>query len=676
MPWSFLNPWFWLGALAIAGPVWLHLKRRQESNLIRFSAVRFLGEFPTPRRSPLRLRDLLLFALRVLAVLLVVAAFTWPYLRDANTAPIKESRVYILDNTLSHQANDGFERDRARLLDELAKPDGQNQLAVIELTSMPRVVVSFSDDRQSARRRVAELEPSSARGPYLAAFRLADTLLANSLGQERRIILLGDNQENQWTENANSPPFLKGIEIELPRSPNRVLPNLSLSEPRVQRLFLGDKAMAHFTVRLTHIGDAKSATITLRTNGQVVLKRDVDLEKQPESILLQAQWEIPSSAWLRGEADVEGNPDALAGDNRVWFSLPPVVEGKVAVLAQSPYLRLALSPEIMRGEWASKMLSPTALPENGTEGDQDVLCIESSYLQSAEARALLHRYLNSGRGVVLFLNRMTPVIQEYLRELGFEAEPSGATGSAHEKIRFVSVNHPIFHPFLSPDYGNLTEIWVSDYVRLKGVQATPLMFSESGAGVFFQGTGSTRKLFVAAFPLDREHTSWPVHPTFIPFLDLTLQAARAEESTPTTFEPGEVAVVQPLANNTVREMVLRDGNRELARAPVDNGRAEIRMPERPGQYELYANDSQTLERVLSVNPSSKESQLSFNDEPLALKNWELKTGSKAVKSATPGVGKVRLAAILQQRLWWWMVMGGLLALMFEMALAGLRRERA
>ena len=26
MPFSFLNPWLWLGALALAAPIWLHLR--------------------------------------------------------------------------------------------------------------------------------------------------------------------------------------------------------------------------------------------------------------------------------------------------------------------------------------------------------------------------------------------------------------------------------------------------------------------------------------------------------------------------------------------------------------------------------------------------------------------------------------------------------------------------
>src|SRR5512140_1117634 len=88
MPFSFLNPWFWLGALAVAAPVWLHLRRKRETNVVEFTALRFLDDQPEPRRSPWRLRDLLLFAMRVLALLLLVAAFAWPYLRGANTAPV------------------------------------------------------------------------------------------------------------------------------------------------------------------------------------------------------------------------------------------------------------------------------------------------------------------------------------------------------------------------------------------------------------------------------------------------------------------------------------------------------------------------------------------------------------------------------------------------------------
>ena len=90
----------------------------------------------------------------------------------------------------------------------------------------------------------------------------------------------------------------------------------------------------------------------------------------------------------------------------------------------------------------------------------------------------------------------------------------------------------------------------------------PLIISEKGAGLFFQGTKFPGKLFVASFGLDREHTSWPIDQTFIPFLDLALQTARAEDPTPTTFEPGEISKIQLPAGSAVREAVVRDERRE------------------------------------------------------------------------------------------------------------------
>jgi hypothetical protein len=410
----------------------------------------------------------------------------------------------------------------------------------------------------------------------------------------------------------------------------------------------------------------------LQGNGQVIFNRAIDLDKQPETILLQAQWEADPALWIRGEVTADGTPDALAADNRLFFSLAPVVEGKVALLAQSQYLRLALSPEIMRGQWATRVLEPSKLSEElESNQDAEVLCLESNYLQSGDARKLLFRYLSNGRGVVLLVNRITPAITGCLRELGFEVEETVNAGKGgSEKFQFVFSNHPIFHPFLSPDYGNLMDVKVSKYVRLKSNQAMPLVFSEQGAGLFFQGAKLQGKLFVVPFGLDREHTSWPVHQTFIPFLDLTLQTARAEDQTPLNFEPGEVAVLQLPAGSSAKEVVLRDDRAELAREPAEHGKAQVRLPEKPGLYTVSYDEETKPEKILSVNPSPKESQLVYVESPEAMKTWRVNTPGQTVKTvAETPLLKAGLASILQQRFWWWMVLGGLGALLLEMVLA-------
>lgn len=677
MPLSFLNPWFWLAAVAVAAPLWLHLRRKRETNILRFSAVRFLDDNPTPRRSPLRLRNLLLLMTRLLAVLLIVAAFAWPFLRGRNTIPVRESRVYVLDNTLSHQANGGFERDRRRLVNELSHNDKDIQSAVVELTGTPRIIVPFGEEHEATLEKIEALRPSFQRGSFLAAFRQASEVLANSLGERKRIILLSDNQENQWTENVNTPPFLRDIQIEVPKPPAGTLPNLSLFEPRAQRIFLGDKSLVNFTVKLRHTGPARTANVLLQANSQEVLNRVVDLQGQPETIMLQAQWEAEPSAWLSGHANVTGTPDALPADNAVFFSLAPVREGKVALLAQSPYLRLALSPEIMRGQWTTRMLEPANLSRELAAGqDADVLCLESSYLASPEARKLVTHYLLNGRGVFLIVNRLTPAAEGCLRELGFEAEEQAAGEQRPEKFQFVFSNHPIFHPFLSPDYGNLMDISISRYVKLRATHGMPLIFSEGGAGVFFQGTKFPGKLFIAAFGMERGQSSWPLDSTFIPFLDLTLQTARAEDPTPTAFEPGETGVVQLPGDTGVHEVVLREQGREISRVPVELGHAQVHLPDQPGIYALTYDDGQQTEKLFSVNPSPKESQLVYVETPQALTQWRLSHSASAEAPIPASQSQVHLASVLQQRVWWSMVLAALAALLLEAVMTEAKKEGA
>ena len=435
--------------------------------------------------------------------------------------------------------------------------------------------------------------------------------------------------------------------------------------------------MINFTVQLTHRGPAASAMVTLRTNGQELFRKSIALAEQPENILVQTQWEADPAQGLLGEVVVEGLPDGLAADNRVFFAVPPLQEGKVALLAQSPFLRLALSPEIMRGQWATRLLEPAQLADElAANQDADVLCVESNYLQAADARTLLSRYLSNGRGVLLIVNRVTPLVAGVLRELGFEALPPEVEKGGPARLKYIFANHPIFHPFRSPEYGNLTEVTVTRPARLKASQAAPLVYSEHGEAVFFQSTKTAGRLFVTAFGFDREQTTWPVHPTFIPFLDLCLQAARAEDTAQVNFEPGEVYALSFPAGSPVRTVMLRGGGNELLRAPVLDGKVQLRLPDQPGHYTLAYEAGSPVEKILSVNPSPKESQLNYVAQPDALTAWQRppSSGVAARAPANPQAALTR-AGILQQRVWWWLLLAVIAALVAETAWANWRRAR-
>ena len=71
---GFLNPLFFLGALAVAVPILLHLIKRENAKKMEFPSLMFLRRIRKRTIRYQRLRHLLLLLLRVLAFLLIILA--------------------------------------------------------------------------------------------------------------------------------------------------------------------------------------------------------------------------------------------------------------------------------------------------------------------------------------------------------------------------------------------------------------------------------------------------------------------------------------------------------------------------------------------------------------------------------------------------------------------------
>ena len=104
---SFLYPAFLLGGLAIALPIVLHLLRRDVAPEVPFTAVRLLHKSPIERAHRRRLRELILLAARIAALLLLAAAFARPYVQGAAPPPV---RVIAVDRSYSMGARGVFDR--------------------------------------------------------------------------------------------------------------------------------------------------------------------------------------------------------------------------------------------------------------------------------------------------------------------------------------------------------------------------------------------------------------------------------------------------------------------------------------------------------------------------------------------------------------------------------------
>jgi hypothetical protein len=115
----------------VAVPIVLHFLRRDVAPEVPFSAVRLLRRSPIARSRRRRLRDLLLLAARVIALLMLAAAFARPYIIGASAT--STLRIVAIDRSFSMGAPGRF----ARAL-ELARRAIDDALLWWRLTIMRR----------------------------------------------------------------------------------------------------------------------------------------------------------------------------------------------------------------------------------------------------------------------------------------------------------------------------------------------------------------------------------------------------------------------------------------------------------------------------------------------------------------------------------------------------------
>jgi hypothetical protein len=130
---SFLSPLFLIGAIAAAVPILLHLFHRKTEVVIDFPAVSLLKRAPVQLHRRRKLRELLLLALRVAALLLLALSFARPYLAGASAPSSQPLTVLAVDTSMSMTAPGQMDRARDAALRAASAAPGSHALALIRV---------------------------------------------------------------------------------------------------------------------------------------------------------------------------------------------------------------------------------------------------------------------------------------------------------------------------------------------------------------------------------------------------------------------------------------------------------------------------------------------------------------------------------------------------------------
>src|SRR5262249_4444778 len=145
------NPLFFIGSLALAFPVLIHLVRREKTEIIPFSSLMFLLRVPKRAIRQQKIKNLLLLALRLLLLALLVGSFARPYLPQQANAPVVTGKdravALMLDNSYSMRYGDNFSKlksEAGKRIDALGAGD---RMALIAFNDSAKLLLSPTTDK-------------------------------------------------------------------------------------------------------------------------------------------------------------------------------------------------------------------------------------------------------------------------------------------------------------------------------------------------------------------------------------------------------------------------------------------------------------------------------------------------------------------------------------------------
>lgn len=519
---SFLSPAFLAGALAIAIPLALHLLKRHPEQTVRFSAVHLLRTAPVEHASRRRLRELLLLALRVTALLLLALAFARPFLTSGQAMVTPSTTIVALDTSASMSAPGQFERARERARQAVTAAPNGAAVGVVLFGSDAEVAAAPGSDRGAALAAIAAATPGAGRTRYRAGLATAAQLLRT---ERATVIVVTDLQASGWdrADTAELPATADVQVVDIGAPPA----NLAITALAAA----GDRLVG--TVRNTGV-EPREARLQLRlgqdSGGGAVAGSELRVTVPPGESLEFAV-PRPSAAW----ASMTVNDDVgMQADNTRYAILGGSARPRALVVTatgdldrEAFYVHQALiaagadgSAYDVEGVSGNGLQSWTA--DRVSEFSSIVLL--STRGLDRRARELIAGYVRSGGGVLIAAGGDVDgdVASEALGGTAIAiAPPADRTAAAPPRtLAPADMRHPVLQPFASASSLSLARFTRITGIRGAGCQ-TLARFTTGESALLECRAGNGRALILSS-DLDNKGNDFPLHATFLPFLHRSL----------------------------------------------------------------------------------------------------------------------------------------------------------
>ncbi|MCA9053351.1 MAG: BatA domain-containing protein [Planctomycetaceae bacterium] len=710
---SFLTPLYFAAGLAIAGPILFHLIRRTPKGRQDFSSVMFLTPSPPRITRRSRIENWLLLLLRILAILLIVAAFTRPLWREFQSGlDDSDGRelVVLLDQSASMQRVGLWDEAVERVQTLLADLTPGDQLTVLTFDDQVHPLMDRTEwlELDPAQRtavvegRLEELRPGWGAS-YLdrALIEAADRLEQVDAGpgsfRPRRVVVIADLQAGSRWEGLQGHEWPKGVAVELMRVGAESPP----TNAGVQLVGLPQMDDPPFVrVRVSSSDGSTTEKFELGWRGAF----DDPATPGPTSGVVSVYVPPGQSRVVRlpqAEGDIAAAKVVLVGDEHPFDNLchltwPERREERIVYLGADTAsdregLRFFLEPLFADTEERNVTIldgwpqtTDASEPGNGVANEaaaddsQVALVIVGGELESVQQTQLRNWLQSGGTALFVVVSGESAAGLYALADLPV-ADVTEAVVDGYAMLREVDFDHPLFRMLNDPRYSDVSKVrfWKHRVVSEDSLgKGRVLARFDDGSIAMAEVPVGTGRLYVLTSGWDRSDSQLATWPKFIPIMNALLEVARPKRggvSQGTVGEPLPVEIFAALTPAPAEVVLPRGDHRswsEFMTAPI---------PTEPGLYRIMAaaEGSEAEPNVLAtvaVNLPADESQT----EPLAadvLDSLGIRLTGEGQPEAVDAPREEQLARgelESRQKLWRWLLGAALAVLLLETLLAARR----
>jgi hypothetical protein len=685
---SLLSPAFLAGLAALAVPLLVHLIRRERPDAVEFPSLMFLSRIPQPTVKRRRIRNWWLFALRCLALILLVGAFARPFMEEPpESFALRDHAgevVILVDRSYSMGYGDRWQRAVASAREAIDALGASDRATLVLFDTQAEVAVAATNDQARLRRALADATPASAGTRLAPALRVAENILAGSDLTRLEAILISDFPRVGWEIDAGValPP---GAELRTVLIGGEDVVNLAVSGVTLDRSLVSgrERVTVHAQFVMHGAQPAQDVRAVLEVDGRPVQSMTVAVPANGTSRVSFQPLTVGETAVT---AAVRAGDDALPADNVFHFVLSPEPGLRVLVVESgqpdaSLYLRRAL--ELAEAPPVQVTVKRDGLPTAGELQRADVVVLNDVVPGDNEAGRRLVEWVRSGGGVILVAGERTAATSwgEAARELagGTPASVADRVDVGGARLGYIDYSHPVFEAFRAPRAGAFSAarfyryraLPVSDVRAAAGDTTAPAAtvlarFDDGGAALVERRVGAGRAL-VWGSTLDTHWATLPLEPVYLPLVQQLVRHAAAVQPPRSYHTAGQIVDVAggSLANLLVNTP--SGGRIETAR-----GSTLLRLDEQ-GWYEIReARAGGPTVALHAVNVDAAESDLAALDP---------REVAAAVTRPADGPRRAGLLALpreeqeRRQSLWWYLLITAFVLLTTEAVLANRRSRR-